>query len=71
MLPNPKNEHIFLPLDGKKEIWAQNNGKPCVLIDDYPIYTEKWEENGGIAVIHTSIRGTIQKLEDLKRGFNE
>ena len=61
----PKNEHIFLPLDGKKEIWAQNNGKPCVLIDDFTTYTEKWKENGGIAILHTSISDTIRSLDHL------
>ena len=71
MFPKPKNEHIFLPLDGKKEIWAQNNGKPCVLIDDFSTYTEKWKENGGIAILHTSISDTISKLDQLKREFYE
>ena len=69
--PKPKNKHIFLPLDGKKEIWAQNNGKPCVLIDDFPTYTEKWKENGGIAILHTSISDTIEQLDELKREFYE
>ena len=64
--PKPKNEHIFLPLDGKKEIWAQNNKKPCILIDDFTLYTEKWEENGGIAVLHKSNHDTILALEELK-----
>jgi hypothetical protein len=71
LLPKPKFDDILLPLDGKKEIWAQNNGKPCVLIDDFTLYTKKWEENGGIAVLHTSNNDTIQQLEELKRGFNE
>ena len=72
LLPTPKNEHIFLPLDGKKEIWAQNNGKPCVLIDDFTTYTEKWQENGGIAILHTSIYDTITKLGQIirKKGEN-
>ena len=71
LIPKPKFDDIFLPLDGKKELWAQNNGKPCILIDDFSTYTEKWEENGGIAILHTSIYDTIQQLEDLKRGNNE
>ena len=69
--PKPKNEHIFLPLDGKKEIWARNNGKPCVLIDDFSTYTEKWEKNSGIAILHTSISDTIEQLDKLKREFYE
>tara|TARA_R100000008_G_C3511315_1_gene128965 strand:- start:129 stop:725 length:597 start_codon:yes stop_codon:yes gene_type:complete len=64
--PRPKNEDIFLPLDGKKEIWAQNDAKPCILIDDFTLYTEKWEENGGIAILHTSIEETIKALEKIK-----
>jgi len=71
LLPKPKNEDILLPLDGKKEIWATNNGKPCILIDDFTLYTEKWEENGGIAILHTSIYDTIQQLEEIMRGKNE
>ena len=63
--PKPKNEHIFLPLDGKKELRAQKNGKPCVLIDDFTTYTEKWKENGGIAILHTSIDDTIRTLDHL------
>jgi len=65
LIPSPKDEDIFLPLDGKKEIWATNNNKPCILIDDFPTYTEKWEENGGIAVLHTSNTNTIKCLEDI------
>jgi hypothetical protein len=68
--PTPKNEDILLPLNGKKEIWATNNGRPCILIDDFPLYTKKWEENGGIAILHTSVHDTIDQLENLKRGFN-
>jgi len=66
LLPNLKNEDILLPLDGKKEIWAQNGGKPCVLIDDFTTYTEKWEETGGIAILHTSNQTTIQALKKLE-----
>jgi len=69
--PKPKNEDILLPLDGKKEIYATKNGKPCILIDDFTLYTEKWEENGGIAILHTSIYDTIQQLEEIMRGNNE
>jgi hypothetical protein len=69
--PKPKNEDILLPLDGKKEIYATKNGKSCVLIDDFTLYTKKWKENGGIAILHTSIYDTIQQLEDLKRGNHD
>jgi len=69
--PNPRNKDILLPLDGKKEIWATNNGKPCILIDDFTLYTEIWEENGGIAILHTSIHDTIYQLEEIMRGKNE
>ena len=65
--PKPQNSDILLPLDGKKEIYATKNGKSCVLIDDFTLYTKKWEENGGIAILHTSIRDTIRQLEDLQQ----
>lgn len=44
----------------------QNYGKPLdILIDDRPNNIAKWEEMGGIGILHTSADETIQKLKDL------
>lgn len=41
-------------------------GKPNdILIDDRPNNIEKWEEMGGIGILHTSAESTIQKLKEL------
>lgn len=44
----------------------QNYGGPRdILIDDRPPNIEKWEEMGGIGILHTSAENTIQKLKEL------
>lgn len=44
----------------------QNFGKPNdILIDDRPPNIQKWEEMGGIGILHTSALETIKKLKEL------
>ena len=44
----------------------QNYGKPQdILIDDRPPNIEKWEAMGGIGILHTSAKDTINKLKQL------
>lgn len=44
----------------------QNYGKPNdILIDDRPNNIEKWEAMGGIGILHTSAKDTINKLKQL------
>lgn len=44
----------------------QNYGKAKdILIDDRPNNIEKWEEMGGIGILHTSADETIKKLQEL------
>ena len=40
---------------------GQNN----ILIDDFTKNTIPWEEKDGIAILHTDVNKTIQKLKDL------
>ena len=47
----------------------QNYCKPNdILIDDRPNNIERWEEMGGIGILHTSAETTIKKLEELNNG---
>jgi hypothetical protein len=72
LFPNPEKYDILLPLDGKKEKWATDKeGKPCILIDDFEIYTEAWEKSGGIAILHTSVAKTISTLTKLEEDYYE
>lgn len=72
LFPNPKKCDILLPLDGKKEKWATDkDGKPCILIDDFEIYTKAWEKSGGIAILHKSVAETISKLTKLEEEYYE
>ena len=38
-----------------------------VLIDDRPKNIEAWEAAGGIGIIHTSAKETIEKLKELRK----
>ena len=72
LFPNPKKCDILLPLDGEKEKWATDkNGKPCILIDDFEIYTKKWEKSGGIAILHKSVAETISTLTKIEEDYYE
>ena len=39
-----------------------------VLIDDRPKNIEAWEDAGGIGILHTSAKETINKLKELRNG---
>ena len=39
-----------------------------VLIDDRPKNIEAWENAGGIGILHTSAKETINKLKELRKG---
>lgn len=44
----------------------QNFGKPKdILIDDREPNIQRWEEMGGIGILHTSAEETIRKLKEL------
>lgn len=62
----PRPTNIYLPLDGKKEIWATDkNGNSNILIDDFHKYISKWEAAGGTAITHTSTKDTIKQLKKI------
>lgn len=58
LLPRP--EKVFM--SHEKYNWA---GPTNILIDDFSINTLPWEENGGIAILHTSTNNTIASLQEL------
>lgn len=52
---NPGPREIFLPLDGKKHLWASSDdGKINILIDDFEKYVIPWNNAGGICIHHTT-----------------
>jgi len=59
----PPPEKIFMEPD--KSPWAVTDGKPNILIDDWEKNTIPWNEAGGIAILHTDTRKTIQELEEI------
>jgi len=68
LIPQPKK----VILTGDKHNYAVNeDGTKNVLIDDFEKYTIPWEDAGGIAILHTSIESTIEKLKELKENSNE
>lgn len=54
---------------GDKERYAVINGKPNVLVDDHKKYISRWEEKGGIGVLHrdNNPEQTIEQLESIYR----
>ena len=56
----PPPEKVFM--SHEKYEWAGPNN---ILIDDFTKNTIPWEQNGGIAILHTDTNKTIQKLQDL------
>jgi 5'(3')-deoxyribonucleotidase len=62
--PGVSNNAIFR---GDKERYAVTNGRPNVLVDDHKKYITRWEEKGGIGVLHrdNNPQLTIDKLEEI------
>ena len=53
----------------KFEHAIDDNGRPCVLIDDFLHKIEPFRERGGIGIHHTGdVYRTIQRLEEIKNG---
>ena len=42
-----------------------------VLIDDRPKNIEAWEANGGIGIVHTSAKNTINTLKELRNNSSK
>jgi 5'(3')-deoxyribonucleotidase len=63
--PGVSNNAIFT---GVKEKYATSkNGQPNVLVDDHKKYISRWEEKGGIGVLHrdNNVEATINALEKI------
>lgn len=50
---------------GDKKLFAQSNGKPNLLIDDYEKNCNEFIAAGGLAILHTSAANTISELKKL------
>ena len=60
-----KRSKIHLVMRSQKQQFAQTNGKPNVLVDDYIKNIKEWESKGGIGVHHTSVSKSIGELNRL------
>jgi hypothetical protein len=54
-----------LVLRAQKASFAQTDGKPNVLIDDYIKNIQEWENKGGIGIHHTAVPKTLNELKRL------
>jgi hypothetical protein len=54
-----------LVLRAQKASFAQTDGKPNVLIDDYIKNIKEWENKGGIGIHHTAVPKTLNELKRL------
>ena len=62
---NFKRGNIHLVLRAQKASFAQTDGKPNVLIDDYIKNIKEWESKGGIGIHHTAVPKTLNELKRL------
>ena len=62
---NFKRGNIHLVLRAQKASFAQTDGKPNVLIDDYIKNIQEWENKGGIGIHHTAVPKTLNELKRL------
>ena len=60
-----KRGNVHLVLRSQKKSYATTNGKPNVLIDDYDININEWEDIGCIGIHHTNVGKTINDLNRL------
>jgi hypothetical protein len=47
----------------EKQNFAKNQGRPAILIDDYPKNVQQFKSAGGIGIVHTSTSNTISQLK--------
>jgi len=60
-----KRGNIHLVQRAQKASYAQTDGKPNVLIDDYIKNIQEWESAGGIGIRHTEVSKTLAELKKL------
>lgn len=59
------NGKIYLVQREDKQKFATTDGKPNILIDDYPKNIKEWEAKGGIGIRHINPTKTMRELEKL------
>jgi len=62
-------KHINVPADAwifehEKQIYANTNGVPNILIDDYGVNIRKWQAAGGIAIKYQADEDSLKKVLD-------
>ena len=62
---NFKRSKIHLVTRAQKQAFAQTDGKPNDLIDDYIKNIKEWESKGGIGIHHTAVPKTLNELKRL------
>ena len=69
-------KHINVPADAwvfehEKQIYANTNGVPNILIDDYGVNIRKWQAAGGIAIKYQADEDSLKKVLDGLRDAKE
>jgi 5'(3')-deoxyribonucleotidase len=69
-------KHINVPADAwvfehEKQIYANTNGVPNILIDDYGVNIRKWQAAGGIAIKYQADEDSLKKVFDGLRDAKE
>ena len=64
---DPSLRVYFGPFARDKQFHVRH--KCDILIDDMPINIDQWNSKGGIGILHTSAKDTLEKLSSNKMGF--
>lgn len=62
MIKNLPGVKLNLEQSEKKQVYAEPN---AILIDDRDTIIERWNNAGGIGILHTSAENTIKQLKEL------
>ena len=62
---NLREVNLLKVMRSQKQQFAQTNGKPNVLVDDYIKNIKRMRSKGGIGVHHTSVSKSIGELNRL------
>lgn len=65
---NPQPIKVNLVPAKDKQIFAKPNH---ILIDDKDLNIQQWIDKGGIGILHTDTKSTIQKIEEVIKNLNE
>jgi len=64
-LGNISKNHIHMVKRQDKRQFAQANGTPNVLVDDYSKNITEWASAGGVPILYTGVSDTVKKLHRL------